>query len=102
MFLGYYDLDATVKWLYQAKNGSGEPAAATGAPTFRIYGESGLVGSSTGSLTAFDTGNVTGTYEGSQVVSAANGYERGKCYTIRVLATVGGLTRAEMYTFMVQ
>jgi hypothetical protein len=52
-------------------------------------------------MSAFDSANAVGQYVAQITLSAANGFEIGKTYTIRVAATVSGVTGACVRTFQV-
>jgi hypothetical protein len=100
-FIGFFSLSGTLKGLWQGRNASKSPTAATGNVTFRIYGESGLMTNGTGTATAFDSSNVTGLYQFSKALNSGDGYERGKCYTVRIEATVSAVVKVATYTFVV-
>jgi hypothetical protein len=102
MFLGFFRLDVDDLFgLYQSRNTSRTPTADDGTPAYRIYGEAGLMTSGTGNAVLFDSSNTTGLYKVTHTISSANGYERGKCYTLRVTGTVGAVARCEEFTFIV-
>jgi hypothetical protein len=101
MFFGFFTLEATLLALMQSVNSSGTPVAADAAPTFRIYGPSGLMNNGTGTTSAFDSGNVTGMYQASKVVGAADGYARATTYTIRFQWAVSSVPKSFAGTFMV-
>ena len=99
-FLGFFDLDGTLTGLFQSRNASRVPTAADSLPTYRVYGPAGLL--SSGTTSAFDSGNVTGLYQASVSLAASSGYERGQVYTIRFQATVSSVVYAGCGTFVVK
>jgi hypothetical protein len=101
MFLGFFDLESDLLGLWQALNNSNVPTAATGTPTYRIYGPEGLMNNGTGNCSAFDSGNVTGVYQFTTTLAEADGYARGVTYTVRTQGTVSGSAKAGMFTFTV-
>jgi len=103
MFVGFVTLGGTLKFLHQTRHPTTRaPTAATGSPTFRAYGgDEAVMSNGTGSLTAFDAGNLTGVYQCSLSISSGDGYEKGSTYSVHVLATVASTVAAEIYTFTV-
>lgn len=102
MFIGFFPLEGTVAFLYQALNASLVPTAADSLPGYRVYGPDGtLMNNGTGTTASFDSANVTGVYRGTKAASSADGYEAGETYHIRVAATVGGSAKAQIFTFIV-
>lgn len=99
MFAGFIELEGSLFALYQALNDSNVPTAATGSPAYRIYSSAGLMTSGTGTMSAWDSSNVTGVYSLTHSITAASGYARGVFYTIRVQATVSGTTKSALITF---
>lgn len=100
-YLGDWALEATLTFLHQALDGSNTPVDFTGTGTYRIYNSSGLMSNGTGNLSVFDDSNTTGLYSGSKSLAAADGYERGQTYYIRVQGTVSAATRGTLYSFTI-
>lgn len=100
-FIGFFPLSGTLKGLWQGRNNTNTPTAATGSVTYRIYGEDGVMDNGTGTAAAFDSSNVDGLYQFSKALNSGDGYERGKCYTVRVQATVSAVAKVAMYRFVV-
>ncbi len=69
------------------------PTAPAAAPTFVVYGPSGVVTSGTTS----QTGAVTGLYQASIVMSAGNGFAAGTPYQIVYSYSVGGTARGQVH-----
>ena len=91
MFVGFIQIDDSFRLLALTKNSSGVPTASSTTPSYRVYGESGLV--APGSLSAAETGSVTGATNASPIVitASAHGLTTGQRVTI---ASVGGNTAA--------
>ncbi|NJL70158.1 MAG: hypothetical protein HC888_00490 [Candidatus Competibacteraceae bacterium] len=91
MFAGYYELGDTALIPIQARNTSRVPVSADSLPTYRVYGQSGLIAS--GTVAKKDTGSVTGASNASPIVitSASHGLTTGTKVTI---AGVAGNTAA--------
>lgn len=100
-FIDFFRFDQTMWFLFTTRNDSGSPADADALPTFRIYGEGGLMTNGTGSASLFDSSNTDGLYKVSKTILQADGYERGKSYVVRVLYAVNGKQRAENLIFAV-
>lgn len=65
-------------------------------PAYRIYEDETATAILTGNMAKLDDGNTTGFYTESIDITAANGFEDGKTYTVYIEATVdsdkGGIT----------
>lgn len=84
-------------------------AAATGAatdadavPAYRVYEDETGTAILTGSMAKLDDANTVGFYSEQITLSAANGFEVGKSYTIYISAAVSGVTGTMSYTFQVE
>lgn len=97
-FVGFATLEAAIRAAVVVTNSSWVPINADAAPTYRIYGPSGLMTSGTGSLTAKDTFTVTGATNASPIVittSASHGLQTGQRVTISgVLGNLAANTTA--------
>ncbi len=93
MFLGYIALDDGLRLQHLSVNDSELPSASTTTPAYRIYGQSGLLANGTGTLSAAETGVVTGATNATPIVitSANHGLTTGQRVTV---ASVGGNTAA--------
>lgn len=91
------DLTFTVS----SRDANGEPVDADGLPTYKIYeDESGTAMSGfPGTMAKLDDANTTGFYSEQIEVTAANGFERYKSYTIRIVSQIAGFNVAKNYTF---
>lgn len=72
---------------------------ADAAPTYRIYEDETGTSIANGTMAVLDTGNTTGFYTELIAVTAANGFEAGKNYTIYIEAAVGGDTGGVAFSF---
>lgn len=99
-YLGAWPLDAVL--VFPANTHSpttGAAIVADSAPTYRVYEVETTTPILTGTLAALDAANTTGFYTEALTLSAANGFEAGKSYTVYVAATVGGVTGTMNHTF---
>lgn len=71
-------------------------------PTYRIYEDETATPILTGTMAKLDDANTTGFYTELIAVTAANGFEVGKSYTIYVEATVDADTGGISYAFTVR
>lgn len=84
-------------------------AASTGAltdadsvPSYRVYEDENGTAILTGTMSKLDDTNTTGFYSRQLTLSAANGFEKGKCYTIYVTAAVSSVTGGMHHTFQIE
>lgn len=80
---------------------TGSATDADSAPIYRIYEDETATPLLTGSLAKLDDANTTGFYTERVQLTAANGFEVGKSYTIYIEATVGSITGTMSHTFQV-
>lgn len=71
---------------------TGAVTDADSVPTYRVYEDETATPILTGSMAKLDDANTTGFYSEQLTLSAANGLEKGKSYTVLISATVGGVT----------
>ncbi len=69
---------------------SGAEIDADAVPSYRIYEDETGTPILTGNMAKLDDANTLGFYSERIQLTAANGFENDKCYTIRVRAVVGG------------
>lgn len=74
---------------------------ADSVPTYRVYEDETGTAILTGSMAKLDDANTTGFYTEQLTLSAANGFERGKSYTIYITATVNSITGGQHHTFQI-
>lgn len=91
-YLGFIGLSETLAGVILTRDGD-TPKDGASAPTFRVYGSSGLMANGTGSGSFKDSGTVTGATNASPIVitSTAHGLTTGTRVTV---AGVGGNTAA--------
>lgn len=81
---------------------TGESSDADSVPTYRIYEDEASTPIATGSMSKLDDANTTGYYTELLACTTGNGYERGKTYTVLVIATVDGITARHPFGFNVR
>ncbi len=93
MFQGFLDETLAGSVLLAIRNSSNTPIEPDAAPTWRLYGPSGIVSNGSGSAASLETGSVTGATNAAPIVvtSALHGLTAGMSVTV---ASVGGNTAA--------
>ena len=71
---------------------TGVATDADSVPSYRVYEDETTTPILTGSMALLDSANTAGLYSEQITLSAANGFELGKSYTIYISATVNGVT----------
>jgi hypothetical protein len=99
MFGGFVTLGETFPGAFIVKNSSETPVDADSAPTFKVFGPSGLMTGGTGIASKLSADN--GYYQYSVVTDPSNGYEVGTLYKVFITATVSGVTVAYEQSFIV-
>lgn len=102
-FLGRWEVDDVL--YFPANTHSPSTGAATDSdsvPAWRCYENDTTAPILTGTMSLLDGSNTAGLYMANITLSAANGFEVGKCYTVYVAATVGGITSTMAHTFQVE
>lgn len=89
MNLGSWKIDDVVTIPVNTHSSSGE-SDGDSVPTYRVYENITNTPILTGSLALLDDTNTTGFYAAQITLSAANGFEKGKSYTVRVRGVVAG------------
>lgn len=103
MFLGAWRVDDYLTFSISTKNpNTGEAVDADSAPLYRIYEDEITVPILTGNLALLDTANTIGLYSERIQLTASNGLERGKSYTIYIEATVGAVNYVETSFFKIK
>ena len=102
MYLGIWEIDDLLTFRVNTHNAStGAVADASSVPSYRVYEDETTTPILTGTMSLQDSANTDGYYSEQITLSAANGFEVGKCYGIRVQATVAGVTGATEHTFQI-
>ena len=103
MYLGSWKIDDVLTFTVNTHTPStGAVTDADAVPTYRVYEDETGTPILTGSTAKLDDAGTTGYYSEQITLSAANGLEKGKTYTIRLSATVGGVTGAMSHTFQIE
>lgn len=98
--LGAWQLDDLLTFAANTHTpATGAATDADSVPTYRVYEDETGTAILTGSMAKLDDANTTGFYSEQITLSAANGLEVGKSYTIYVSATVGGIVGTLHHTF---
>jgi len=102
-YLGSWKIDDQLTFAANTFTPStGAETDADAAPTYRVYEDETATPILTGSMALLDDANTVGFYSEQITLSAANGFEKGKAYTIRVRGVVGGVAGAEVHTFQIE
>lgn len=80
---------------------TGAAADAGSVPTYRVYENETGTAILTGSMAKLDDANTIGFYSEQLTLSAANGFEVGKSYSIYVAATVNSVAATQSFNFKV-
>lgn len=102
-YLGKHEIDDLLT--FPANTHTAATGAATDAdsvPTYRVYEDETTTPILTGSMALLDGSNTVGFYSEQITLSAANGFEVGKSYTIYITATVAGVVGTISHTFKVE
>lgn len=103
MYLGSWKTDDVLTFTVNThKANTGVATAADSAPTYRVYEDETATPILTGTMATLDPGNATGFYSEQITLSAANGFEKGKSYSVRIAATVDGVAGATVRTFQME
>lgn len=81
---------------------TGAATDADSAPSYRVYEDETSTPLLTGSMALLDGSNTAGFYSEQITLSAANGFEKGKSYTIYIQATVNSVTAATHHNFQLE
>jgi len=80
---------------------TGVATDADSAPTYRVYEDETGTAILTGTMALLDSANTAGFYSEQLTLSAANGFEVGKSYSVYVAATVNSIAATQSYNFKV-
>lgn len=103
MYLGSWKIDDVLT--FPANTHSSTTGAATDAdavPAYRVYEDETGTAILNGSMAKLDDANTTGFYSEQITLSAANGFEKGKCYTVYISAAVSSVTGTMNHTFQIE
>lgn len=91
-------LEENLTFTIQARDGTGAPADATGSVAYSVYEDETSTAILTGSMSKL--ASQTGFYSEQIACTAGNDFERFKTYTVRITATVSGVSVAKAYGFI--
>lgn len=93
MQLGFFEIDDFVTFTCNTHDPTtAAEADADSVPTYRVYEDETGTPILTGSMAKLDDTNTLGFYSEQIQLTAANGFEAGKSYNIRIAATVGSVS----------
>jgi hypothetical protein len=96
-YLGSFAIDDTCTFYANSHTPStGAAVDADAVPGYRIYEDETATPILTGSMALLDDANTVGFYSEQITLSAANGFEAGKSYGIRITLVVGGVTGVQI------
>jgi hypothetical protein len=81
---------------------TGVATDADSVPSYRVYEDETTTPILTGSMALLDSANTAGLYSEQITLSAANGFELSKSYTIYISATVNGVTGTMSHTLGIE
>jgi hypothetical protein len=102
MYLGFWELSDNLTFTVNTHNATtGAAADADSVPAYRVYEDETTTPILTGTMAKLDDDNTTGFYSEQIALTAANGFEAGKSYSIRISAAVSSVTGVAVRTFQV-
>jgi len=103
MYLGSWKIDDYLTFCCNTHDpDTGVATDADAVPTYRVYEDETATPILTGSMALLDSANTTGFYSERIQLTAANGFEKGKCYTIYVTATVDSDAGTMSHAFQIE
>ena len=102
-YLGSWKIDDNLT--FPANTHLASTGAATDAdavPAYRVYEDETGTAILTGNMAKLDDANTTGFYSEQIALSAANGFEKGKAYSIYISAAVSSVTGSMNHTFQME
>lgn len=103
-YLGSHPVDKALSFPANTHNAStGVATDAAAVPVYRVYEDNDdvIMAGITGNMALRDSANTAGQYRATITLSAANGFEVGKSYTIRITATVDSVEGGMDHYFQV-
>ena len=102
-YLGSYKIDDYLTFCCNTHDpDTGVATDADSVPTYRVYEDETATPILTGSTALLDSANTAGFYSERIQLTAANGLEKGKCYTIYISATVDSDVGTMHHTFQIE
>lgn len=96
----YAILTENLTFTIQSYDNTGAPVDTDALPTFSVYEDETGTAIITGTMAKLNDAGTTGFYSEQLAITAANGYERYKTYTIRISAAVGSVSVAKTFAFI--
>lgn len=102
MYLGNWQIDDFLTFVAQTFDRRGRNADAGGTINYRVYEDETTTPILTGTMAFLDPGNTEGFYSEQIQLTAANGFERGKSYNVRLHVLIDTNTVSATYhTFQI-
>lgn len=102
-YYGSWKIDDLLTFACNTHNvATGAATDADSVPSWRCYEDETGTAILTGSMAKLDDAGTTGFYSEQIALSAANGFEKGKCYTVYISATVNSITGTMHHTFQLE
>lgn len=102
-YIGSYKVDDPLTFVVNTQVfATGVATDADSPPAYRVYEDETGTAILTGSMALLDSSNTAGFYSEQITLSTANGFEKGKCYSIYISATVSSVAGATHRTFQMQ
>lgn len=103
MYLGTWQIDDLLTFTVTTHTfATGALTDADGDPAYRVYEDETGTAILTGTMAKLDDANTTGHYSEQITLSAANGFEVGKSYSIYITAAVSSVTGGTVRSFQVE
>lgn len=101
-YLGSWKIDDAMTFTAQTSSNTGAATDADAVPAYRVYEDETGTAILTGNMAKLDDTNTTGFYSEQITLSAANGFESGKSYSIYISAAVSSVTGATNHNFQIE
>ena len=103
MYLGSWKIDDYLTFVCNTHRfDTGVATDADSAPSYRIYEDETATPILTGNLALLDSANTAGFYSERIQLTAANGLEKGKTYTVYISATVNSVESTISHLFQIE
>jgi ribosomal protein S13 len=99
MYIGSWKIGDAVTFYANTHTTAGVATDADSLPTYRVYEDESGTPLLTGSMALLDSANTNGNYSEQITLASGSGFEKGKSYTIRIEATVGGIGPGVVYRY---
>lgn len=102
-YLGSWKIDDPIVFVVTTHTPStGAATDADAVPSYHVYEDETSTPLITGTMALLNGANTVGFYSEQITLSAANGFEKGKSYSIYITATVGGVTGVTYRNFQIE